>query len=127
MKTIRNTRQRQAVLEVVRHTDSHPDAAWVYERVRTELPNISLGTVYRALDTLVAQGELIKIQGAGDAARFDVPHPHMHHFLCAGCGRILDLPLDLPDLGALRDQLPAGVVLSEVSVVLRGRCDRCPA
>jgi Fur family peroxide stress response transcriptional regulator len=45
----RDTRQRQAILEILRHTDSHPTADWVYDEVRKVIPNISKGTVYRNL------------------------------------------------------------------------------
>jgi len=41
----RSTRQRRVILQVLRSTKSHPTADWVYEQVRQEIPNISLGTV----------------------------------------------------------------------------------
>ncbi|MBN1152992.1 MAG: transcriptional repressor, partial [Dehalococcoidia bacterium] len=44
---MRYSRQRDAILRVVRCTTCHPSAEWVYSQVKRELPNISLGTVYR--------------------------------------------------------------------------------
>ncbi len=127
MKAIRNTRQRQAVLNVVRRAHNHPDAAWIFDQVRAELPQISLGTVYRALDTLVAQGELLRLSGTPGATRYDVPHPQHHHFVCDRCGTILDVDLHLPDMGDLQGQLPAGVRLSGATLMLSGLCATCAA
>ena len=127
MKAIRNTRQRQAVLNVVRRAHNHPDAAWIFDQVRAELPQISLGTVYRALDTLVAQGELLRLTGTPGATRYDVPHPQHHHFVCDRCGDILDVDLRLPDLGDLQGQLPPGVRLGGATLMLSGLCERCAA
>ncbi|MBI2847993.1 MAG: transcriptional repressor, partial [Chloroflexi bacterium] len=41
----RKSKQKQAILKALRGTGSHPDAGWIYEQVRQEMPNISLGTV----------------------------------------------------------------------------------
>ena len=46
------SRQREAIINVLKNTTSHPSAAWIYDRVRIQMPNISLGTVYRNLAAL---------------------------------------------------------------------------
>jgi len=48
-KGYRPTKQRLAVLKALQDTKSHPDANWIYEKVRKEIPHISLGTIYRTL------------------------------------------------------------------------------
>ena len=63
----RMTRQRFMVLQAVMETDSHPSADEIYEVVRTRLPRISLGTVYRNLDILAEQGKIQMLQLGGDA------------------------------------------------------------
>lgn len=115
------------MLDAVRQARNHPDAAWVFEQVRGTLPQISLGTVYRALDTLVAQGQLLKLTGTPGATRYDVADPHHHHFVCERCGEILDVDLPLPDLTGVQAQLPQGVRLDSASLLLRGLCARCAA
>ncbi len=57
-KQTRMTKQRKAILKVLKHTDSHPTADWIYEKVREEIPNISLGTVYRNLNVLAELGKI---------------------------------------------------------------------
>lgn len=126
MAVVRFTKQRQAVLTAVQETTCHPDAAWVYAEVRKVLPNISLGTVYRSLDTLVQDGHLISIQGAGESTRYDVPHPDHYHVVCDGCGAIFDVYLGaitLPQMPA--QHLPAGFQLSHTVLEFHGRCAQC--
>ncbi len=47
IKGYRPTKQRLAVLKVLQSTKSHPDANWIYDKVRKEITHISLGTIYR--------------------------------------------------------------------------------
>ena len=61
----RKSRQRDIILRVVKNTKSHPNADWVYDQVRKEIPNISLGTVYRNLKSLAEAGEILQLEIAG--------------------------------------------------------------
>jgi Fur family transcriptional regulator, ferric uptake regulator len=91
-KNSRSTKQRQVILEEIRNTFSHPTADEVYELVRSRLPRISLGTVYRNLESLAAQGLIQKLDSGGTQRRFDGnPGPH-YHIRCMGCGKVDDIP-----------------------------------
>ncbi len=125
MTMVRNTRQRQAVVQALRETHTHPDAAWIHSQVRGELPNISLGTVYRTLDALVRDGVVMTIERAGQATRYDYKHAGHghHHVVCRGCGAIYDIDaedLPLPALG-----LPAGFQVQDVRLEYHGVCETC--
>ncbi|MDR2745258.1 MAG: transcriptional repressor, partial [Desulfovibrio sp.] len=65
------TRQRSVILEELRKVDTHPTADELYTIVRVRLPHISLGTVYRNLEYLVAAGEIARLESAGTSMRFD--------------------------------------------------------
>lgn len=86
----RQTRQRHLVYEAVAGTDAHPTAEWVYEKVRKAMPRISLGTVYRNLQLLVAEGRL-KVWSRGRTTRYDADIAPHDHFVCRECGLLLDL------------------------------------
>ena len=45
MKRENFSRKRQAILEAVRSTTVHPTAEWVYQAVKPQYPDLSLGTV----------------------------------------------------------------------------------
>ena len=88
------SRQREAILKVLRSTDKHPTATAVYEEVRKVIPNISLGTVYRNLAALSTDGTVLSLSVGDGHEHFDAdvtPHAHLH---CRQCGRIFDALLE---------------------------------
>ncbi len=81
------SRQREAILEVLRSTDAHPTANWIYTQVKERIENISLGTVYRNLAALSEAGEILALNVGDGYEHFDGnPLPHLHlHCRCCGC------------------------------------------
>jgi Fur family peroxide stress response transcriptional regulator len=66
----------------------------LYNEIRHDYPNISLGTVYRNLNFFVEHGEAVRIPVTDGQTRFDGNvNPHFH-FRCSSCGALLDLDLD---------------------------------
>ena len=92
----RETKQREAILNVVRNSDSHPTADWIYDQVRKVIPNISKGTVYRNLRILLEDGKISDLKLEGSVGRYEGNQNNHYHFLCERCGRIFDLdePVD---------------------------------
>ena len=92
MPIIRRSRKRDAILDLMRSTTCHPSADWVYQRMREQFPDVSLGTVYRNLKQLSEEG-LIKSVGVVDGQeRFDARISPHSHFVCNQCGAVQDLP-----------------------------------
>lgn len=91
-------KKRDAILTCLRSTTEHPGADWIFEHVREEIPGISLGTVYRNLSLFKEQGLIASVGTVKGVERFDGnTDPHVH-FICSGCGRIVDLPgLNVPE------------------------------
>ncbi len=126
MSKTRMTNQRRVILEELRKVNSHPTVDELYTIVRTRLPHISLGTVYRNLDLLTEQGEVLKLDSAGTMRRYDghvEPHRHVR---CRVCGRIGDIfdHNDTPSLDAIH--VP-GFTVTDVRVEYDGLCDECKA
>ena len=91
-RTSKHFRKRDAILQCVRSTTTHPSAEWVFENVRTEVPDISLATVYRNLSLFKDQGLIASLGTVKGIERFDGnTEPHVH-FICTGCGAVVDLP-----------------------------------
>ncbi len=86
----RMTSQRKVILEELRGVDTHPTADRIYEMVRRRLPRISLGTVYRNLETLADQGLIRKYESAGSQRRYDGDPSNHYHIRCLRCGRLDD-------------------------------------
>lgn len=89
--TARYSKQREAVLGYVKSVTCHPTADEVYLNVRQELPNISLGTVYRNLSLLVSQGEIDIVKAPNNADRFDGNTDEHDHVVCRKCGTVSDI------------------------------------
>lgn len=88
----RMTRQRQAVYDAVLAARNHPSAEQVYDRLRRDLPHLSLATVYNALEALVECGLLAKIPRTDESpARYDWRHDAHHHARCVGCSKVWDI------------------------------------
>ena len=91
-RTGKHFRKRDAILNCVRCTTTHPSAEWVYENVRTQIPDISLATVYRNLSLSKEQGRIRSLGTVNGVERFDGnTEPHVH-FICTQCGGVQDLP-----------------------------------
>ncbi|MBC8247456.1 MAG: transcriptional repressor [Deltaproteobacteria bacterium] len=87
------TRQRLVILEVLKKMDCHPSADQVFHEVRQQLPRISLGTVYRNLETLSELGQIQKLGLGGATKRFDWDTQKHYHIRCVECGRVDDAPI----------------------------------
>jgi Fur family transcriptional regulator, peroxide stress response regulator len=120
----RNTKQKEAILKVLRKTEDHPDAHWVHQQVRRSLPHISLGTVYRDLKSLTAEG-IISSLDLGSGSRFDGKPGNHAHFLCQSCGAVINLD-EKPDAvmdQSISDKYRLSVTFHRLEFF--GLCDRC--
>src|SRR6056297_3643031 len=96
-KNTRMTKQHKAILRVLKNTESHPTADWIYEQVKKEIPNISLGTVYRNLNVLSELGKIQILDYGSTYSRYDGNPKNHYHFRCEKCGRVYDINVDLFD------------------------------
>jgi len=123
-KRARNTKQLQVVWEAIKDDTSHPTADQVYDKVRRRLPNVSLGTVYRNLQKLVAD-EKLQILMLGRSQRFDPLVKRHQHFICEQCGRVFDV-LVTGDDEIRPAKLPhTGFKVSSHQLAFYGACRHC--
>lgn len=87
---MRHTKQNDLILEIVNRACNHPTAYDVYNECRKEIPNISLGTVYRNLNKLVELGLIQRLDVGGDMIKYDKNINH-DHFVCVKCCKVIDL------------------------------------
>jgi Fe2+ or Zn2+ uptake regulation protein len=87
----RFTRQRSAVFDYLRSVENHPTAEDVYLAVREKIPNISLATVYKALEALVDSHLASKLTYADGPARYDHRCDSHYHIRCIETGEVRDL------------------------------------
>jgi Fur family peroxide stress response transcriptional regulator len=89
-KGLKVTPQRVAIYEAIVTLKNHPTAENVIEYIKANHPNISVGTVYKVLDSLVEKGLLKKVKTDKDLMRYDSILSEHHHLYCSETQRIED-------------------------------------
>lgn len=124
---LKYSRQRESIKNFLAARYDHPTAETVYQSIREEFPNISLGTVYRNLSLLSEIGEIQKLSTGIGPDRFDGnPAPH-YHFICNGCESVLDLAVTgLEHINILAAQNFDGEIEGHITYFY-GKCPACKA
>ena len=87
----RITPQRYAVLNVLAGSSDHPSAETIYAKLKDHYPTMSLATVYKTINLLKRQGEILELEFSDLGNRYDGKKPYPHpHVICTGCGKIID-------------------------------------
>lgn len=122
----RNTIQRQLVIAAVRFLANHPTAEEVYDRITMEYPDISKGTVYRNLNSLVESGLLGKVSVPSGADRFDHILSKHYHIKCTNCGNFMNVE-DLDYFYDLDQKVGAvtSYKMEHHDIVFSGLCPEC--
>jgi len=122
---LRKSKQKEAILRVLRGTTSHPTADWIYNEVRKEIPNISLGTVYRNLRLMCQGGEILQLDLCGTLSRLDGRVDNHYHFRCQDCGRVFDVDEPVDDNLNERVAGRTGFQVLCQRLEFRGVCKEC--
>ncbi|HEY0797723.1 MAG TPA: Fur family transcriptional regulator [Candidatus Baltobacteraceae bacterium] len=120
----RLTKQRSAVLKAM-GDGTHLSAETILDRVRSQLPGVSLGTIYRTLDILRELGLVQVFSFAGQAARYEAALDKHHHLLCSQCNALLNVHAQGLEEIAQHVADDTGYVDIEYSLTIVGRCTRC--
>ena len=119
---MRSSKQRDAVLEVLRASCDHPTADVIYERVKESIPNISLGTVYRNLGQLKDEGMITIVESSDTKVHYEGNLEEHIHFLCKRCFNITDIFCKTQVPKALTDM---GLQVESQKTVYYGICNNC--
>ncbi len=119
----KHSKQRDAIFENLRYRTDHPTAEEVYLSLKSEMPALSLATVYRNLSQLENDGKILRI-GSGGTARYDgniAPH---YHIMCTECGNVFDIFMNDDSICKKAKKHFDGVILSH-TVMFTGYCAGC--
>lgn len=119
-------RKRDAILTCLRETDSHPSAEWIFTKLKPQIEDLSLGTVYRNLSLFKQQGLAVSVATVNGVERFDGnTAPHVHH-ICTCCGDVRDLPgISVPEQLTGSAAQEAGGEISGCQLTFTGKCKKC--
>ena len=119
-------RKRDAILSYLRQTTEHPSAETVYAALKAEIPDLSLGTVYRNISLFKQQGLIVSLGTVNGVERYDGNiDPHVH-FVCTGCGHVTDLHgLHVPEELNNAAAKEADAAVDQCHLTFHGRCHDC--
>ena len=120
---MRYSKQRELVMQTVERLCDHPTAEEIYDKAAQECPNLSLGTVYRNLNSLVEAGRVRRVSIPGKADRFDYTLPWHSHLYCTVCGGVTDADVDGKQVMELVKNQKGRV--QDYAMVLLGVCEEC--
>lgn len=124
----KNFRKRTAILSFLRQTKDHPSAEMVFNHLKQEIPDLSLGTVYRNLSMFKAKGEIVSLGTVNGVERFDGNiEPHVH-FICNSCDGVTDLPqIQVPEELNRQVNKTTGGAVEMCHLTFTGQCKDCIA
>lgn len=121
----RFTEQRAAVYRFLASTSAHPTADEVFTAVRVDIADISLATVYKALEMLVSCGLASKLSYGDGSSRYDARTDDHCHSRCVRCGTVRDVPGDFTPGALLRHGAGDGFQVHGYRVEVVGLCEAC--
>jgi Fur family peroxide stress response transcriptional regulator len=87
----RITPQRYAVLNILASSSDHPSVEGIYKKLIDHYPTMSLATIYKTINLLKREGEVLELEFSDLGNRYDGKKPYPHpHVICTECGKIID-------------------------------------
>ncbi len=118
------THQRMVVYNALQVSADHPTAEMVFDKVKEANPSISLGTVYKTLESFVKAGMLQKFTDDAGVMRFDPMLETHSHLFCTDTQEIKDYKnpeLELLLKNYLETNQIANFEVEEISLVIKGK------
>ena len=122
----KNFRKRNAILAYLRETTEHPSAEMIFNRLKPEIADLSIGTVYRNLALFQQQGLVSSIATVNGVERYDGNTATHVHFICSCCDSVIDLhELEMPESLRNAAEESAGCKVESCQLSFTGICREC--
>jgi Fur family transcriptional regulator, ferric uptake regulator len=122
----RNTNQRRAILHALQSAPGPLTPQEVLEKAQDDSERLGLATVYRNLNALSEQGDIIAVHLPNDVPRYEMAgRGHHHHFRCETCGKVFELEGSCPVAVLEGVTLPGGFKVQGHELTLYGVCSSC--
>lgn len=124
-KTLKHSKQRDALLKLLRGVENHPTAEWLHTELKKEFPSMGIATVYRNLNLLVEQGEILRLECNSGSEHYDGNTKRHYHFICRNCSDIIDITL--PEQYSLNEiaEKANNLKIEEHALFFYGLCKKC--
>jgi Fe2+ or Zn2+ uptake regulation protein len=119
----RNTSQRDLVLEAV-CSGNHLSAREIFELVSAK-NRMSFGTVYRNLQILEEEGEIIAVKADPELLHYDRRRERHHHLHCRKCGKVFDISIPYRAEFDEEAAQKSGFIIDSHAITFEGLCSVC--
>lgn len=127
MELVRNTKQKQLILTILRESNKPMSINEIYHRVVEQLPKIAKSTIYRNIDTLLSQNLIDKYHLNDSEVFYRIKadsNEHKHFVICDDCKKIFDLP-SCPIHEIENTMEEEGFIIKEHQIQITGVCKNC--
>ena len=124
--TTKHFRKRDAILSYLRDSKEHPSAEMIFTQLKPQIPDLSIGTVYRNLSLFKDQSLVMSVATVDGVERFDGnTAPHVH-FICTDCHAVIDLmDMDVPESLKSHAEACCGGLVTDCQLSFTGLCSTC--
>lgn len=120
---VKVTPQRLAVYGVFNNGSCHLSAEEIFQKVKAQVPAISLGTIYAILENFTSKHLLNEIKIDFSRSLYERTDEDHHHFLCRLCQKVLDV--EMPRCSALDRKSVQGHAIENFQGYFYGVCKDC--
>ena len=121
----RFSKQRQIIYDMIVNNPVHPTADYIYNSLKEEYPELSLGTVYRNLNVLTEMGLILKITSEANSEHYDGNTSNHYHLMCESCHHIYDVMIPYLENIEEEAQKDCAHKINSHSLVFSGVCKNC--
>ena len=123
MKKYRQTKQKETIRNICLNSSNALSINDIHDMARKAIPSLNLATVYRNINKLVNEGQLIKFSHPTKGTFYEkAGKPHHHHFFCSDC----NTAIEIPGCGlSLEKPINDGFIIDSHEVFLHGTCAKC--
>ncbi|MCF0121177.1 MAG: transcriptional repressor [Oscillospiraceae bacterium] len=121
----RHSHKRDAIMDALCATTTHPSAEMLYNELRQSMPDLSLATIYRNLALFRSEGCARGVCFVNGEERFDADVSDHPHLVCEHCGRVVDLDSELVSLDTAAVEESCGASVTSADIVFYGKCADC--
>jgi Fur family ferric uptake transcriptional regulator len=123
--SLKNTRQRDSILEVFLNARGHVTSEEIYAAVRDQYPNIGYTTVYRTMKLLCEAGLAHERHFDDGITRYEIEHEHHDHLVCTKCGKIIEFECEMIEAAQTQIAERYGFRVLRHRHELYGHCSSC--
>ena len=124
--SLKLTRQRLKIIEVLAVDRNHPSARDILAKVRRKVPGMSASTVYYTLNLLKRDGLIKELEFYDRENRYEGDITDHLNLICTRCGKIQDFHGEIP-FQAKHVERKTGFRIQQMRFEYYGLCRECQA